>query len=671
MTIKPRIQPMTPGIAPAARARAHVAAVVISFALVGLGWRAYALQVDDSEHYRALANKQHGATVDLPAARGEVLDLHGRPLAVSAEAESIWANPRGIRDLAATAEQLATLVGGHAAAFEAKLAVDKRFVWIGRHVKPEIAAAVRAAKLPGIEVVREPRRWYPAGTIAGPVVGRSDIDGNGLDGIELAMNQYLTGTRGAGRAVRDARGRKMFADGIEAPEPGATVRLTLDRSVQAIADAALAEAIEAHEALSGTAVVLDVATSRVLAISSYPTYDPNNLSSSVPRNRAITDTFEAGSVMKLFSIAAALDAGVVTPETEFEVRPIQIGPKSIRDTYVDLYLSVAGIIKRSSNVGSVKIAQLLGKERLHAALVRFGFGAKTEIELPGEQRGTLRPGAKWREIEHATISYGYGMTVTPLQVAAALAAIGNDGVYRAPRIVDSVTDPDGNVLYTPTVEPRQVIRAATARQMRGMLASVFEGGRHPGTGAGIVVPGFKCGGKTGTARKWDPEAQEYSPDRHLSSFAGLAPNQNPRLAIVVLVDEPRGGDYHGGKVAGPVFAKIASESLRYLGVPGESLVCKPTPPGVNPALVTTPKTCTLPPEPAVKPPVAAPQPPDAPEPAETSVPDLRGMGVRRAIDTAREYGFSVEVVGKGDVIAQDPAPGSVRTGDRITLQLEP
>jgi cell division protein FtsI (penicillin-binding protein 3) len=241
---------------------------VISGALVGLAWRAYALQVDNSEHYRALANKQHGATVELPAARGEVLDVHGRPLAVSAEAESIWANPRAIQDLAATAERLAALVGGHPAALEAKLAVDKRFVWIGRHVKPEIAAAVRAAKLPGISVVHEPRRWYPAGTVAGPVVGRSDIDGNGLDGIELAMNQYLTGTRGAGRAVRDARGRKMFADGIDAPEPGATVRLTLDRSVQAIADAALSEAIEANEALSGTAVVLDVATSRVIAISS-------------------------------------------------------------------------------------------------------------------------------------------------------------------------------------------------------------------------------------------------------------------------------------------------------------------------------------------------------------------------------------------------------------------
>lgn len=595
MTVKARIRPMTPGITPAARLRAHVAAVVISVAIVGLAWRAWALQVDSSEHYRTLAERQHALTVEIPTARGEILDVHGRPLAISTDADSIWANPRGIRDLAATAEKLAPLIGANTAALEAKLAVDKRFVWIGRRVKPEIAAAVKAAKLPGIEVVREPRRWYPGREMAAPVIGRADIDGNGIDGIELAMNQQLTGTRGLGHAVRDARGRRMFADGLEQPEPGATVRLTIDRSVQAITDAALAEAVDAHSATSGVAIVLDVATSRVIAMASYPTSDPNELSNTVPRNRVVTDTFEAGSVMKLFSIAAALDAGVVLPETEFDVQwgALQIGPKTIRDTHIDRYLTVAGIIKRSSNVGAVKIAQRLGKERLYAALARFGFGVKTDIELPGEQRGTLRPGAGWREIEFATISYGYGMTVTPLQIAAAIAALGNDGVYRAPRIVDAVIESDGTVRSAAAALPRQVIKPATAQQMRAMLATVFEGGRQAGTAASIVVPGFRCGGKTGTAHKYDAATKQYAEDRYLSSFAGLAPNANPRLAIVVLVDEPSGGDYYGGKVAGPVFAKIASESLRYLGVPGETLVCPPPTP-VHPMAVTPPKTCVLP-----------------------------------------------------------------------------
>jgi cell division protein FtsI (penicillin-binding protein 3) len=639
-----RIKPMTPGIPHAARIRAYLTALVVSAGLSGVAWRAWALQVDDGDRYRALAARQHALTVGIPAPRGDVIDARGRPLAVSAEADSIWANPRDIRDVTDTAARLAALIGGDAAALEAKLGGGHRFVWLARHVAPELARVVRDARLVGVEVGKEPRRWYPARAIGGTVVGRSDIDGNGLDGIELAMNEQLIGHRGEGIGVRDVRGKRMFAGGLEQPQPGATVQLSLDSTIQASAEEAIGDSVRTNQARSGVVVVLEVGTGRVLAMASTPSYDPNGTAASArerrmpsagggdpdgsaggagvvprgierresPRNRAVTDTYEAGSVMKIFSIAAALDDGTVTPDTGFDLGggQLRIGStKVISDVDRDAYLTVAGIIKRSSNVGAAKIALRFGSAKLHAALRRFGFGARTGIELPGEQAGTLREAARWRDRDLASISFGYGLAVTPLQVAAALAAFGDHGHYREPRIVDRVIDSDGTMLYQPQPAERDVVSDRTASQMLAMLASVFEGGSLAGTAATIVVPGFRCGGKTGTANKYDPAARTYALDRHLSSFAGLAPIDHPRLAIVVMIDEPSEGDYFGAKVAGPVFARVASEALRYLGVPGEPAVCPPRAPGsaAPPGAV---KTC-LPPgatpsRPAGAAPIASP-----------------------------------------------------------------
>jgi cell division protein FtsI (penicillin-binding protein 3) len=687
---------MTPGIPRAARLRAYLTGVVVTAGLSGVAWRAWALQVGDGDRYRAIAAKQHALTVALPAPRGQIIDARGRQLAISADTDSIWADPREIRDVTDTAERIAKLLGGDAMGLEAKLAGDRRFVWLGRHVSPELARAVRQARLPGITVGKEPRRWYPARTIAGPVVGRSDIDGRGLDGIELAMNAQLVGRRGEGVAVRDARGKKMFADGLDRPEPGATVQLSVDTSVQASAEAALAEGIEVNRARSGVVVAIEVTTGRVLAMASWPTYDPNGGGpAGVPeagrdggaRNRAVTDVYEAGSVMKIFSVAAALDDGTVTPDTGFDVGALRIGAKSIRDVHDDPYLTVAGIIKRSSNIGAAKIALRFGAVKLHAALRRFGFGARSGIELPGEQAGVLRDGARWRDIELATISYGYGLAVTPLQIGAALAAFGNGGVYIEPRIVDRVVDADGTVLYRPSPASRQIVSERTAAQMRAMLASTFEGGRQAGTAATVVVPGFRCGGKSGTARKLDPLTKQYTIGRYVSTFAGLAPIDEPRLAIVVLIDEPSERDYYGGKVAGPVFARVASEALRYLGVPGTASVCDPAAPPSTDA-----KTCHPAPRPSTPsqpmPAQARAQPaaPSAPAaaafpvfaplldaaaeaaPARVSIPDFRGMGVARALSAARAAGITVEIAGTGRVVEQHPAPGSAGPGSRVSLR---
>jgi cell division protein FtsI (penicillin-binding protein 3) len=668
-----KIKPMTPGVPPAARTRAYAAGIVVTLGLVGVAYKAWALQVDDGQKYRSLAERQHAMRIDIPAPRGEVIDAHGRPLAVSADADSIWANPREIHDVTTTAEKLAKLIEGDPRVLEAKLAGDRRFVWIDRHVTPEIAASVRAAKLPGIEVAREPRRWYPAKSIAGPVVGRADIDGNGLDGIELSMNEVLTGKHGAVTALRDARGRKMLSAGIAADQPGNTVRLTLDRSIQAISDEALASAMSTHKAKNGVAVVLEVSTGHVLAMSSIPTYDPNTGGDHGARNRPVTDAYEAGSVMKVFTVASALEDGSVTPTTGFAIGSVfKVGPKGFRDTHVYPYLNTGEIIKVSSNIGAVKVAMRLGREKLGEYLKKFGFGSKSGIELPGEQPGKIREPSTWREVELGTIAFGYGLTISPLQLAAAMAAIGNDGVYIEPRIVDAVVDAEGNTVYRGQGATRQVISPKHAAEMRAMLGSVFEKGvgEHAlnGTAASVKVPGFKCGGKTGTAHKYDHALRGYSPNRYLSSFAGLAPIEHPRLAIIVMIDEPNGGHHYGGAVAAPVFAQIASESLRYLGVPGEPIVEAKAP--AKPAPVAS--------APVAVPPVApdaadasgasaADEPAAAAEPTGIVIPDFRGMGVGRALDEARKLRIELDVEGTGHVIAQDPPPGPTSGAGRVKL----
>ncbi len=661
------MKPMTPGVSRGARARAHLAGLVVTIGLAGVAMRAWALQVDDGDRYRSLAERQHELRVDIPAPRGDILDGHGRPLAVSADADSIWANPRDVRDVAETAEKLAAILGNDPRVLEAKLAADHRFVWLERHVTAEVAHAVREAKLAGVEVVREPRRWYPGRAVAGPVIGRADIDGNGVDGIELAMNDLLAGKRSKIDALRDARGHTMLADGLARATPGASVHLSLDRSIQSIAETALETAMTANKPKAGVVVVLDVATSRVLAMASSPTYDPNSGDTHGARNLPVTDAFEAGSVMKVFSVSSALEDEIVTPETEFQIGgSIKVGSHTIHDVHSDPYLTVAGIIKRSSNVGAAKIALRLGRDKLYAGLQQFGFGAKPGIELPGERVGMLRSGSKWRDVELATISFGYGLTVTPLQVAAALASIGNHGIYTEPRIVDEVDDLDGTVMYRGEGKVHRSISARTADQMMTMLMAVFDKdkgkGNEGGTAKDIDVAGFKCAGKTGTANKYDPATHQYAPDHYMSSFAGLAPADHPRLAIVVMIDDPSGGNHYGGTVAGPVFATVASEGLRYLGVPGDAL---PVPaPGPHPG--------AQPPGPHAAVPVAI-APPAAPiavapiSATAIAIPDFSGLGVGRALDLARSLHVPVEVVGSGRVVAQDPPAGPTVGSIRLTL----
>lgn len=581
---------MTPGVPGAARARAYVIGIVVTLGLVGVAKRAWSLQIGDGERYRELAEHQHELHLEIPAPRGDVVDAHGRPLAVSTDVDSIWANPHDVRDVAGTAEKLATMLGTDEQTLEVKLAGDHKFVWLARHVAPEIAHAVAGAKLTGIEVAQEPRRWYPSKSVGGPVIGRADLDGKGLDGIELAMNAQLSGKRTDVAALRDARGHTMLSDGVGHALPGATVQLSLDRSVQAIAEAALAEQIAAKKAKSGVVVVLDIATARVLALASSPTYDPNNEETHGARDLAVTDAFEAGSVMKVFNIATALDDGVVEPTTGFEIgNAFTVSPrvKAIRDVEFFPYLTVSEIIKYSSNIGAAKIGMRLGADKLYAGLMAFGFGKRTGVELPGERSGRIRNSAGWRDIDTAHIAFGYGITVTPLQLAAAFATIANHGIYREPRIVDAVVDADGNAIYKGEGATHRAVSAKAADAMMKMLISVFDktipGGPIGGTAKTIDVPGFRCAGKSGTAHKYDPALHGYSETKYLASFAGMAPAEQPRIVVVSMIDEPDSRDYYGASVSGPVFARVASETLRYLGVPGDPLA--PLPAGAKPVAV--------------------------------------------------------------------------------------
>jgi cell division protein FtsI (penicillin-binding protein 3) len=651
--------------------RIYIAGVMLTLLFAGICYRAYGLQVGQMDKYRQLARRQHLRMVELPAPRGPILDIRGRELAVTADTDSVYANPREVVDVVGTADSLATILDLDVRAVEAKLAMRRHFVWIERHVSAKEARRLRELHLPGIYFTAEPRRFYPGKELAGPILGFAGIDGTGLDGLELRMNDVLAGQKARFAALRDARGRVMMADGVVKAQPGATVTLTIDRAVQHIAEAALNDTIAEHQADAGTIVVLDVTTGGVLAMASWPGYDPNSPGRAIKsqaRNRAITDAFEIGSLMKVFTIAAALDAGVIGVDDEFEVHggELHIGSKVIRDTYHDTKLSVGGIIKRSSNVGAVEIARKLGAEALYEGLRRYGFGRETGIELPGERAGLMRSPKRWGVLGLASMSFGYGMTVTALQVASGFATVGAGGVYRAPRLLHEVRDAAGRVTYAHRPEGEQVMKPETARAILPMLASVFEKGPNGGTARDLPLPPFALGGKTGTSRKVDPVTHQYSQELYVSSFAGLAPIDAPRVAVVVIIDEPHGEHYYGARVAGPAFVRVVDETLRYLGVPplstAQPSAAKPAGPGPIDEPIEPPLAIADAPA-GVSPAAGAPPEPAAAEALldgdMVHVPDFRGMGMGRVLELARAAGIAVEIEGSGRAVEQDPPPGPV------------
>jgi cell division protein FtsI (penicillin-binding protein 3) len=544
--------------------RLTLVGVFFSLLAVSLVARAVHLQVFNKDFLNQQADTRHLRTERISAHRGTITDRNGEPLAISTPVDSIWANPKELAPAVDRVPQLARLLGIDPQQLIRRVtrSMDKEFLYLKRHLSPEQAQLVLDLKLPGVNVQREYRRYYPAGEVAGHLVGFTNIDDAGQEGLELAFNHWLAGESGAKRVLKDRLGRSVEnVESIRPPHHGKDLKSSIDLRIQYLAYRTLKAAIRQHDAESGSIVILDVKTGEILAIVNQPTYNPNDrsqFSAERYRNRAITDIFEPGSSIKPLVVAAALESGEYRPSSIVDTAPgfVVVGPKTIEDSRNLGRISLTTILARSSNVGVTKLAMSLEPDQLWNTMTRFGLGTLTSSGFPGESAGLLTHFNHWRPISQATLAYGYGISVTPLQLAQAYSVLGTDGVFR----------PVSLVALDAPAEGEQVLAADSASAVRRMLEEVVRPG---GTGTKAAVAGYRIAGKTGTA--WKFAAGGYSEDKYISIFAGLAPASDPRLAAVVVIDEPTGELYYGSDVAAPVFADVVSESLRLLAIPPDAM----------------------------------------------------------------------------------------------------
>lgn len=564
--------------------------VGILVAWTGLGYKLVGVQALDAAQWEESGSAQRVREEALPAARGTIYDRDGIELAVTVDAVTVVADPSLVTKPRLTARLLAPVVGVERAVLNAKLAADSRFAYLARGVTAATAEQVERLieqhQLAGLSFITEPVRTYPAGTLASQVVGfvMSDTE-QGLEGVELMLDEHLTGTAGTQVIERDRFGvpipQGMYI--VEPAVPGADVVLTIDREIQYAAERYLTEALETTGAAAGTVVVQHVATGELLAVANAPGFDPNNrveISPQTVRNRAVADVYEPGSTLKVVTIAAALEEGLVTPSSRFDVP----GELLIHDkVYTDTgrtrpeEMTLARIVARSSNIGTIAVQQVLGNRLHHSYLERFGLGESTASGMPGEAPGQLQPVEQWCSTTCGpSTSIGYRVGVTPVQMAAVFATIANGGVWVQPHIVAEIIPTSGDRIVTEPVQ-RAVISEETARTMQLMLQGVVDSG----TGTRAAVDGYTVGGKTGTTEKWMPEEVRYSATARIASFIGFAPVNDPQVVIAVVLDSPHGdvpgsspnslGEYprfeFGGVSAAPVFASVAEAALHQLGVP--------------------------------------------------------------------------------------------------------
>jgi cell division protein FtsI (penicillin-binding protein 3) len=553
-------------------------AVFFTLFLTLIAAKAAYLQIFQGAWLARKAADQYEKSLVIEGRRGAIVDARHREMAVSIDVTSIGAYPRQLADKPAAAKALAHALNLNYRLLLRKLESKSPFVWIKRQVTPKEAGAVRALSLPGVDFVPERSRFYPSKTLAAQALGFTGTDGHGLEGVEFFFDKEMRGAAENYTLLRDARG-KSFSDVSQWIDShgGRNVVLTIDRTVQYLTERALQEAVDEFEGRSGMAIVMVPQTGAILALAHYPFFNPNVFRAFERekwRNRAITDPFEPGSSMKMFLAAAALESGRLTPNSIFfcENGKYRIGGNVVHDTHPHGWLSMQQIIKVSSNIGAVKIIETLGQKSLHSTLRNFGFGAPTGIDCPGETAGSLSPYQRWTRIDAGAISFGQGLSVSALQLITAASAIANDGVLMKPFLVQAVTDRDGRLVksFHPT-EVRRAISAQTALRVRNILQTVTSKG---GTGENAALEGFEVAGKTGTAQKVD-EGGRYAQGRYVSSFLGFAPAKDPKVAILVLVDEPRKAHY-GGTVAAPAFRKIAHGTLNYLNVTPRSDTARQT-----------------------------------------------------------------------------------------------
>lgn len=555
------------------RKNPHIARVIVvgsCFLLwfSAIGVRAGYLQIVQGAWLSQKAADQYEQELNLRGKRGTIYDSRNEALAVSIETTSIAANPRVIADRTRTAVQLAKLLQLPARQIKNRLGGDRAFAWIKRQATPREVAAVRQLGIKGIEFVPEYSRFYPGKTLSAQVLGFTGIDGHGLEGLEFFYDKDLNSPENTVTVFKDALGRNIDeAQWSALNQSGNNLILTIDGQVQYIAEQALAEAVTEYRGRSGMALVMVPQTGALLAVAHYPFFNPNAFGRSdrdTWRNRAITDPFEPGSTMKIFGTAAALESGKLNSGSIFfcENGNYLVGGHTIHDTKPYGWLSLQQIIKYSSNIGAVKLAEQIGPELLYGCLNDFGFGQRTAIDCPGESPGSLSHFKRWTSVDTGAIAFGQGISVTAVQLVSAAAAIANDGAMMRPYVVQAVTGPDGQVLRSVSPQMvRQVVSPKTAQTVRRIMHSVTTDG---GTGVKAEVDGYSVCGKTGTAQKIEPDGA-YSKRRYVASFLGFAPTDRPAIAVLVMVDEPQ-GIFYGGLVAAPAFSRIVRETLGYLNV---------------------------------------------------------------------------------------------------------
>lgn len=637
--------------------------VFICFLWSLLLMRAAYLQFLPHDKLEALQSKQFQAMVTLPSRRGTIYDTFGKELAMSAPSYSLYADPKILTEKKKAAEKISKITGISTKEIMGKIADSKkRFVWIDRLLEADKAEEVRALKIKGLGLVEDWKRVYPNDNLLGSILGFLGKEGQALEGLELQYDKELRGEKKKVSIRKDARGRPLLQDGMlftETPQ-GKEVKLTIDSDLQYFVEAEMARTIREHEALGGWAVVLDANTSAIRAIASLPTVDPNEpqkVSSFSRRNRSVTDTFEPGSTLKTFVIAQAVDNKIVKPSTKIfcENGQFRIGKRIIREAERDHAqgtISVSEVLAFSSNIGTSKIALMMGDDKLKAGLLSFGFGEKSGVDLPGEAKG-ITVKLPWSDHLLANVSFGQGITATPLQLANAYAAIANGGVLNQPYIVESIKDVEtGEEVQTVRKEIRRVISKETAAKMRAMLTGVTA---ENGTGFSANVPGYVVAGKTGTAQKIKTTGKGYMNGAYIGSFSGFIPANNPQYVIFVAIDQPKKNGYYGSMVASPLFSRIASYAVRKMGINPEL----PTENNLTKATEAIPKKQAVAP---AKVRISNEKEPNAEY--SQSVPYLKNLSMREVLDIAAEQKIQVKFIGSGKVDMTYPEQGSQLKDDR-------